>query len=213
VCVFLVKSSDWHFCSLLSLPTKVSHAHAGQGKMKVNDMTAFRDLQTVLALNDDYSTVEPFVNYTSGIRVQKVGSIYTVMKKNFTGSGWKSQFGGAQLEIIETSDYYRRWADACAEVFGGLELLAVDALIDTDGNHVIIELNGTAIGVLTETWTEVSREVVRLAIDKMNALFVDSNSSSTSAAPAASSSSSSSSATTSTQKVKKTKTKKAKTKK
>lgn len=40
---------------------KVSHAHAGMGKSKLVDMTAFRDMSTVLALHQDYCTVEPFI--------------------------------------------------------------------------------------------------------------------------------------------------------
>ena len=40
---------------------KVSHAHAGMGKQKLENSTAFRDLSTVLALHNDYCTVEPFI--------------------------------------------------------------------------------------------------------------------------------------------------------
>ena len=75
--------------SSLSLLSLSGAAHAGQGKILMNDMQTFRDMQTVMTLYDDYATVEPFIKYAYGIRVQKVGPSVTVLKKHFTGSGWK----------------------------------------------------------------------------------------------------------------------------
>jgi hypothetical protein len=37
---------------------KVSHAHAGMGKIKLDETAAFRDMATVLALNNNYCTSE-----------------------------------------------------------------------------------------------------------------------------------------------------------
>lgn len=45
-----------------------------------------------------------------------------------------------------TAQRYKLWADECAKAFGGMDLLAVDALKAKDGKEYIIELNGTAIG-------------------------------------------------------------------
>jgi hypothetical protein len=55
---------------------KVSHAHAGQGKIKVDTQQAFNDMRSVLFIHEDYCTAEPFFQYTSGIRVQKVCGTY-----------------------------------------------------------------------------------------------------------------------------------------
>jgi len=46
---------------------KVSHAHAGMGKIKVDDSSTFRDMSTVLALHHDYCTAE--VRLGSSLRV------------------------------------------------------------------------------------------------------------------------------------------------
>jgi len=152
---------------------KCGAAHAGQGKILLQDMQGFRDMQTVMTLYDDYATMEPFIQYDYGIRVQKVGDSITVMKKNFTGSGWKSHFGGASLEIIPCTDYYRVWAEEASKQFGGIELLAIDAVVDKEGNHFIIELNGSAIGILTEVWAEQSTIIVGLVEAKMNKLLAE----------------------------------------
>ncbi len=80
----------------------------------------FSDLSTVLALHHDYCTAEPYLEPEYGIRVQKIGSAYRVYKKIFTGSGWKSQFGGADLQVIPLTDEFKLWADECAKLFGGM---------------------------------------------------------------------------------------------
>jgi len=150
---------------------KVSHSHAGMGKIKINDPDQFRDISTVLALNQDYCTAESFIKAEYGIRVQKVGSSYRVYKKIATGSGWKSQFGGADLQVIPLTDEFKLWADECSKCFGGMDLLAVDALHGEDGRDHIIELNGTAIGIKAIHWEEDTKVLRDLCIERMSALY------------------------------------------
>eukprot|EP01123_Difflugia_compressa_P001387 TRINITY_DN1159_c0_g1_i1.p1 TRINITY_DN1159_c0_g1~~TRINITY_DN1159_c0_g1_i1.p1 ORF type:complete len:281 (-),score=57.10 TRINITY_DN1159_c0_g1_i1:35-808(-) len=154
---------------------KVSHAHAGMGKAKLENMGQLQDSATILALNQDYCTVEPYINTKEGVRVQKIGPNYRVYKKVFTGSGWKSQFGGADLQSIPLTDEFKIWADECAKCYGGMDLLAVDAVLDENGNYHILELNGSAIGIQAQHWTEDSKRLVYLVIDRMNEIFCKSD--------------------------------------
>jgi glutathione synthase/RimK-type ligase-like ATP-grasp enzyme len=151
---------------------KISHAHRGMGKMKINDSEQFRDISTVIALDNHYCTAEPFIESEYGIRVQKIGkNNYTVFRKDFTGSGWKSQFGGSSLREIPLEDKYKVWADECSELFGGLDILAIDALHGKDGKDYIIELNDTAIGLTPGYWEKQTKLIVNMAIDKMNEIY------------------------------------------
>jgi hypothetical protein len=99
---------------------KVSHAHRGMGKIKAKDSDQFKDIATVVALNNNYCTGEPFIDIQYGIRVQKIGDSYRVFKKEMTGGGWKSQFGGSTLKEIELTKKYKLWADECSKLFGGM---------------------------------------------------------------------------------------------
>ena len=78
-----------------------------------------------MALHTDYCTAEPYIEPEYGLRVQRV------YKKVFTGSGilqlnitnvegWKSQFGGADLQVIPLTDEFKLWADECSKCFGGM---------------------------------------------------------------------------------------------
>lgn len=143
------------------------------GKIKVDDHTAFRDVSTIIAMNDLHCTAESFIEPEYGIRVQKIGADnYCVMKKMFTGSGWKSQFGGSMLTQIELTDEYKLWADECSKCFGGMDILAVDAIHGRKtGKDHIIELNGTAIGILPERWLLDSQCITEMVVERINELY------------------------------------------
>jgi synapsin len=165
-------------CDYMPAVAKISHAHAGQGKMLLESMQQFTDLRTVLNLHGDYSTVEKFVEVSHGIRVQRIntprGPSYTVLKKMQTGGSWRSHFGGAHLSVIELTDEYKRWADEAAQLFGGLDLLALDVVVGKDGKHFIIELNGSAIGILADHWLAESEKIRDLVIERMNEIYCQS---------------------------------------
>jgi hypothetical protein len=151
---------------------KISHAHAGMGKMKVRNYEDFRDMSTVIALHGDYCTGEPFIESDKleyGFRIQKVGDSYRVQKKNMHGSGWKSQFGNSDLVDIELSKTHKLWADECQKLFGGLDWFAIDGLHCKDGSEHILEMNGSAIGFTH--WKEDSEKIRDMAVDRMNKLF------------------------------------------
>lgn len=149
---------------------KVSHAHRGMGKIRVETQEAFRDVATVLALHEDYCTGEHFIEAEYGIRVQKIGEHYRVMKKVFTGSGWKSQFGGADLQEIALTPQHKLWADECSKLWSGLDWCAVDGLHGKDGRDYVIELNGSAIGLLPNRWLEDTLFIRDLVIKRLHEL-------------------------------------------
>jgi synapsin len=53
-----------------------------------------------------------------------------------------------------------------------LDILAVDALHSKDGKDYIIELNDSAIGMLTEHWLEESTKLAQMIINRMNEIYV-----------------------------------------
>jgi hypothetical protein len=57
------------------------------GKIKIDDYNGFRDVSTILALNKDYCTAEPYIEIDYGMRIEKIGDDYRAHKKLFHGSG------------------------------------------------------------------------------------------------------------------------------
>jgi hypothetical protein len=46
-------------------------------------------------------------------------------------------------QVVPLTDEFKCWADLAALSHGGSDMLAVDAVVDADGNKFIIEINGS----------------------------------------------------------------------
>jgi len=90
-------------------------------------------------------------------------------------ANYQSHFGGSVLLDDVVTEQHRRWADACSEAFGGMDLLAIDVLHGKDGKDYIIEVNDTAIGFLPDKVSHLrpTRSITTIATDTINfPLFV-----------------------------------------
>ena len=111
---------------------KVSSAEAGYGKMRVASAAAWEGLGALVSGAGDYATVERFVGARDyDIRVQRVGRHVRAYHRR--SANWKGNVGSSHVTEAPVSDAYRCWADACAALFGGLDILTVDAIHTTDG--------------------------------------------------------------------------------
>lgn len=126
---------------------KVGACHAGYGKIKVDNRSAFEDVRSLVALNGDYATAEEFIKWDYDIRIQKIGNTYRAFRRQSTN--WKGNVGNSSTnEDIPVTPEFKLWADECSKLFGGLDILAVDAVHSVEHDKVVIlELNDTAIGL------------------------------------------------------------------
>jgi hypothetical protein len=61
----------------------------------------------------------------------------------------------AVLEQVPMRERYRRWVDAVAELFGGLHVCGVSALVDHDGHEFIYEVNDSSLALMGDTQEQV----------------------------------------------------------
>lgn len=149
---------------------KIGSAHAGMGKMIIRDHHEFEDFRTVLAMTDGkYCTAEPFLEGEYDLRIQKIGPHYRAFKRRSVSGAWKTNTGTAMLEAIEVNVVYRRWADEASVLFGGLDILTVDAIHDTaTGKEFILEVNGTSSGFAPDFDAEDNLHVRELVLERLN---------------------------------------------
>lgn len=149
---------------------KVGHAHAGFGKVKVPNHHDFEDMRSLVALHKDYSTAEPYVEGEYDLRIQKIGKHYRAYKRISASGNWKTNTGTSLLESIPVTAQYKMWADECSKMFGGLDILAVDAIHAADGKEYILEVNDTAIGLGPENEDEDHVHIRDIVIERLNSL-------------------------------------------
>jgi len=153
------------------LVCKVGSTHAGYGKIQAESDAQFKDMRSVLALHQDYYTTEPFIqNIDYEFRVQKIGEHYRAFKRN-SDTSWKRNWGNLQFEDHPMKNEYKIWADECAKIFGGLDILAIDILHTKDNKDVIIEVNDTACGLMWDHEEEDIGYIREVVLKRMNSIF------------------------------------------
>lgn len=149
---------------------KVGPFHAGFGKIKVDDQKQFDDVRSLVALGTHYCTAEQFVDWDFDIRVQKIGTNFRVFKR--FSPNWKGNVGhSATIKDTEMTPEFQRWIDHASAIFGGMDICALDAVhCKSTGKYYILEINGTAIGLVHRHESEdmlQMRDLVLLELSKL----------------------------------------------
>lgn len=71
------------------------------------------------------------------------------------------------LEQLAVSERHRAWVDQVAQLFGGLDICAIELLVGKDGREYIIEVNDSALSLMGDSQEEDRRHIADLVTAKM----------------------------------------------
>lgn len=72
------------------------------------------------------------------------------------------------LEQIQISDKYKFWIDEVSKMFGGLDICAVQAVVELDtGKEYIIDVNDCALTLMGESQDSDRKLIAELVLEKM----------------------------------------------
>lgn len=91
---------------------------------------------------------------------------YFFRRKSISGN-WKSCVGSAMLEETEVLERYKFWLDSVAELFGGLDMLALEVVVSKDGLESIIGINDSALSLLGNQQEEDRKYIFDLIMEKL----------------------------------------------
>ncbi|XP_020298659.1 synapsin [Pseudomyrmex gracilis] len=146
---------------------KLGHAHGGTGKARAETNQEFLDLASLAAMANTYCTAEPYIDTKYDVHVQKIGNNYKAFMRKSISGNWKSNTGSAMLEQLSVSERHRTWVDHVAQLFGGLDICAIELLVGKDGREHIIEVNDSALSLMGDSQEEDRRHIADLVTAKM----------------------------------------------
>ncbi|XP_011495025.1 PREDICTED: synapsin [Ceratosolen solmsi marchali] len=149
------------------LIVKLGHAHSGVGKARANNNQEFLDLASLVAVTNHYCTAEPYIHTKCDLHVQKIGNNYRAFKRKSITGNWKSNTGSAMLEQMSISKKHRSWIDQISQLFGGLDICAIELLVSQNNKEYIIEVNDSALSLMGDTQEEDRRHIADLVTSKM----------------------------------------------
>ena len=117
---------------------KVGNHHGGLGKARAQTREQWKDLLDMAALADDYTIVEPFIDYVSDVRCLAVaGDVWCMRRDN---PDWKVNRGSVAPQRIDPPDELVAWTLAAARHLGSV-VVGLDFLQAKDGTWHLLECN------------------------------------------------------------------------
>lgn len=75
------------------------------------------------------------------------------------------------LEQVAVTERHRTWIEQVAQMFGGLDVCAIELLVGKDNKEYIIEVNDSALTLMGDTQEEDRRHIADLVVTKMQVCF------------------------------------------
>jgi len=151
----------------LPVVVKVGSANSGYGKVCVASARGFQDVASLVAMTDNYACSEPFLEGKFDLRIQKIGQRYKVFKRKSLSESWKTNTGASAVEEIALTERYKTWVDECSCLFGGLDIICVEAIHTIDDREFIVEVNNICSSICPDKKEDDMKSITNVVLRRM----------------------------------------------
>ncbi|XP_040473714.1 synapsin-1-like [Falco naumanni] len=164
------------FCNhprgLLTAPTfpmmvTFSPAPAGVGKVRVGTPEVLGAVVGAMGGARAGALVQGVLGGSQRLRVQRIGEEYRALRWPLVAGDPMGE--GAQMELVTLSPRHRGWVDACARLFGGVDICGVEVLQAPDGREHILQVLGSWMPLVGPGAAEDRGRIVELVLARMRA--------------------------------------------
>jgi ribosomal protein S6--L-glutamate ligase len=133
---------------------KVGNHHGGLGKARALDASQWSEISDLAAIIDDYSIVEPFIDYVADVRCLIVKDDVWCLRRD--NEDWKVNRGTTTPVLIEPPNNLETWTRKAAQHLEA-DVLGLDFIQAQDGTWHLLECNDIP-GL--EGFPEVARQTI-----------------------------------------------------
>ena len=149
---------------------KVGFPHSGYGKILIKDSHEMDDLKGIIAMNNTYASIEPYIESEYQIRIIFIAPNYYKVFK-CTSMGWKINFGYTNITKLEISMNMKKWCDLIYKNYKDLYMFCIDAVIDKNGKEFIIDVNGSCMELNDDSKKEDLLHMRDLVVRKLESII------------------------------------------
>lgn len=150
---------------------KYSYPHAGYGKIRVLNSNDFDDIRSIVAIDNYYCAAEPLIDADYELRIAFIAPDYYRVHKRKSGN-WKVNFGFCNTrEDFELKPLFKSWVDEIRKRIPGMDCFAIDAIVDKNGKHYILEVNGSAQGFDPDHEDEYLSHLKKLVVSRFDEIM------------------------------------------
>ncbi|KAM7540885.1 hypothetical protein Aperf_G00000046988 [Anoplocephala perfoliata] len=140
---------------------------ARECEVRVEDTTLFQSLMSLANNTQRYATTEPCIQSVCEIFIQKIGPFSKAFKRKPISNPSLVSSGSTVLEKIPVTPKFNQWIAEVSQIFGGLDMCAIKALQDANGDYFIQDVYGSDFILLGDGQEEDRTRIAELLLQKM----------------------------------------------
>ncbi|VUZ55788.1 unnamed protein product [Hymenolepis diminuta] len=140
---------------------------ARECEVRVEDAALFQSLMSLANNTQRYATTEPCIQSICEVFIQKIGPFTKAFIRKPISNPSLGSSGSTVLEKIPVTPKFNQWITEISQLFGGLDMCAVKALQDANGDYYIQDVYGSDFLLLGDGQEEDRARIAELLIQKL----------------------------------------------